>query len=158
MKRTFLISFICLFIDQVIKSFLLKILNVGEGINIINNFFVITLTKNKGAAFSILNSHSFLLIFLACIVLCILLYYIITSKEIKQHEYIIYGFLIGGITGNLFDRIIRGSVVDYLSFNIFGYAFPIFNFADICIVISMFLILILTIKDGKNEVSGRWRN
>ena len=51
--------------------------------------------------------------------------------------------------GNLIDRIFRNSVVDYLDFNIFGYPFPIFNFADICIVVGcLILILFGGEKDG----------
>lgn len=54
--------------------------------------------------------------------------------------------LLGGILGNLLDRIIYGYVIDYISLNIMGYSFPIFNFADICIVIAILLMIIKTIK------------
>lgn len=67
---------------------------------------------------------------------------------------IIYGILLGGIIGNLIDRIIYGYVIDYLNFNIFGYNFPVFNFADICIVISIFIIIIEILKGDKNAVQG----
>lgn len=63
--------------------------------------------------------------------------------------------MIGGILGNLFDRIIYGYVIDYLDFYIFGYNFPIFNIADICIVISVILIIIDTLWGGKGEVRGK---
>ena len=49
--------------------------------------------------------------------------------------------IFSGIYGNLIDRIFYGRVIDYLSFNIFNYSFPIFNFADICIVIGVVLLL-----------------
>ena len=42
----------------------------------------------------------------------------------------------------------RFYVIDYLDFNILGYDYPIFNFADICIVIGIVLILIFGGKDG----------
>lgn len=57
-------------------------------------------------------------------------------------EKISYIFLTGGIIGNLIDRIIYGYVVDYLRFIIFGYNFPIFNLADICITIGVILLII----------------
>ncbi len=46
-------------------------------------------------------------------------------------------------------------VIDYLDFNIFGYNFPVFNLADIAIVVSMVLIAIQMIKGDKNEVSSK---
>ena len=55
--------------------------------------------------------------------------------------------LIGGIIGNLIDRIIYGYVIDYLDFNIFGYNYPVFNLADSMIVISI-ILLILFINKG----------
>ena len=60
----------------------------------------------------------------------------------------VYALLIGGIAGNLIDRIIYGYVIDYLSFNFGSYYFPIFNFADICIVLAALIILIRTIKES----------
>ena len=53
-----------------------------------------------------------------------------------------YSLIIGGIIGNLIDRIFLNHVIDFLSFNIFGYYFPIFNIADICIVCGILLLLI----------------
>ena len=63
--------------------------------------------------------------------------------------------MLGGITGNLIDRVVHGQVIDYLDFNILGYDFPVFNLADIAIVVSMILIIILVIKGDKNGVSSK---
>ena len=150
MKKSIFILVICFFIDQFIKNIIINVLNIGESISIIKNFFSITYVRNSGAAFSILESNTILLIFISIIALIFIFKYIY-KDNLSNFEYILYGILSGGICGNLFDRIIYKSVVDYLDFNIFGYRFPIFNFADTLIVVSMFLIII-TMKDDKNEV------
>ena len=71
----------------------------------------------------------------------------IHKKNLNKLEIVTYSLLVGGIIGNLIDRIVLGYVVDYLSFNIFGYMFPVFNLADIGIVISVFLIIIMSIQE-----------
>ena len=150
MKKSIWILVFCLFIDQLIKNIVINTLNVGESINILKNFFSITYVRNSGAAFSILESNIILLIFISILALIFIFRYI-SKDNLSNFEYVLYGILSGGICGNLFDRIVYKSVIDYFDFSIFGYSFPIFNFADILIVISMFLI-ILIMKDDKNEV------
>ena len=53
-----------------------------------------------------------------------------------------FGFVLSGIVGNLIDRLLYMAVTDYLDFNIFGYNFPVFNFADIAIVVGISIIMI----------------
>ena len=130
-------------------------MNYGQSITIIKNFFNITLIGNTGAAFSILSSNTILLIIISVVVLNVLYFFFIKGKTLTDFEQVSYGFLVGGIMGNLIDRILRMQVVDYLDFNIFGYNFPVFNLADIVIVISMILIVIQIIKGDKNEVSSK---
>ena len=155
MKKTWVCAVFCLFIDQVIKFFLLKLFDIGSSIILIKNFFNITLVYNEGAAFNILFSKRLLLIFIAVFVLLFLFFYLKKNENFSDFEHVFYGIFIGGILGNLCDRIFRGAVIDYLDFNIFGYAFPIFNFADTCIVCSVILIFIKSIRDDKNEVSSK---
>jgi signal peptidase II len=155
MKKVFKIAFICILIDQVIKNILMFCLSFGQSISIIKNFFSITLIGNTGAAFSILSSSTILLILISIIVLNLIYFYLIKGKDLKKQENIYYGLLIGGIMGNLIDRIIHFKVIDYLDFSFFNMNFPIFNFADMCIVVSMILIAVEIIKGDKDEVSSK---
>lgn len=146
-KRLTIYSIILIVIDQVIKLVVNSSLKLYESITIIKNFFNITYVQNKGAAWSILSGNRFLLIGIAIIALFLIFMFFIKDKKLSKLEIIFYSLLIGGIVGNFIDRVIYGYVVDYLDFNIFGYNFPIFNFADICIVVSVILILIKSIKE-----------
>jgi signal peptidase II len=73
--------------------------------------------------------------------------YINSNDDVDKKKTLIYSLLLGGIVGNLIDRIIHGYVIDYISFTIINYKFPVFNFADICIVIAVIIALIFTVKE-----------
>ena len=130
-------------------------MNYGQSISVINGFFNITLVGNTGAAFSILSSNTILLIVISLAVLNIIYFFFIKGKKLTIFEQVSYGLLVGGIMGNLVDRVVHMQVIDYLDFNIFGYNFPIFNLADIAIVVSMILIAIQVIKGDKDGVSSK---
>lgn len=147
MKKISIISVIIIFIDQLVKFIIESFFSAGDSIEIIKNFFNITYTQNMGAAFSILNGKKIFLIIMAFIALYLVYKYLLQKKDYKNIEIITYSFLIAGICGNLIDRIVYGFVIDYLDFNIFEYNFPVFNIADILIVIGCLLLILTTIKE-----------
>lgn len=143
------IATILLITDQLIK---LIVIEKVSKTTIIEDFFYLVNVINTGGAWSIFSGQLSMLIAITTLVIAGLVWIITKEKNIKNLDIAIYGILAGGILGNLVDRIFRGYVVDYLEFKIFGYNFPVFNFADICIVSSVILIAILTIRGDKNEV------
>lgn len=149
-KNIYYISIILLILDQIIKIIIQKNMSLYQEIILIPNFFSLNYVKNTGAAFSILQNNSSILLIISFLSVIILNYYIIKEKNITKLSKISFGLLLGGIYGNLLDRIIYRSVIDYLSFSILNYSFPIFNLADIGITIGVGLIIIETIL--KKEV------
>lgn len=149
------IALIGVIIDQLIKMVIVNRMSIYETIKIIDNFFNITYVQNKGAAWSILTGQTFLLSAFAIFIIILLNVFIFKQEKICKIEMLCYGLLLGGIIGNLIDRIFLGYVIDFLDFKILGYDFPIFNVADILICISAFMLIILTfIKGDKNEISS----
>lgn len=146
-EKIYSIACIFLMIDQLVKILIKTKMELFQEITIIPNFFSLYYVENDGAAFSILQNQTIFLV--AISIICIILIDKYLSKETKliNMTKISFGMLIGGIIGNLIDRLLYGTVTDYLSFNFFSYEFPIFNFADICITIGILLIIIATIID-----------
>ena len=155
MRKLYGFALITILFDQLIKNGLLFFMSLGQSITVIPNFFSITLIGNTVAAFSILSSNTLLLIVISVVVLNLIYFFLIKGKKLNDFEQISYGLLIGGIIGNLIDRALHMQVIDYLDFTFFGYNFPVFNLADIAIVISMVFIGIQVIKGDKNEVSSK---
>lgn len=152
-KNIAIISFIALIIDQIIKFICIHYLK--DNLIIIPGFLSLTYAENSGVAFSLLSGNKILIILISLILIFLLLYYIyndyIKLNKKSKYKEILYGLLLGGILGNLIDRIIHGVVIDYASLNIFGYRFPIFNLADTFITITVILIFINYILENKNE-------
>ena len=146
-KRIALISIIFILLDQIIKIVVSNSIELNHMIEVIPNFFSLARVHNYGAAWSMLSGNVILLIIIAVIALVAIYFMFIHKKKLKVIEEVTYSLLIGGIIGNLIDRIFLGYVVDYLSFNIFGYMFPVFNLADIGIVVSVFGLIFLSIQE-----------
>ena len=147
--KVYIGALIVFLIDIVSKFLVINYLVPGKSYDIISNFFYLYYVKNTGAAFSLFSGCIVILIILAIIMLIY-----INKKMIKNNmsklESFSLSLLIGGISGNLFDRVFRLYVVDFIGFKIFGYSFPIFNIADIAICIGTLLFIISIIRGGKD--------
>ena len=142
MTTIIILSLIFLIIDQITKILVIKILPLSGSIEIIKNFFYIIPTNNTGAAFSILIGQRIFLILITIAILAFLIQYIKKNKIERKIDIISFSLIIGGSLGNLIDRIIRGSVIDFISLKLGNYNFPIFNIADTLIVVGVILLLL----------------
>ncbi len=128
----FVFSFFIIFlVDQLIKWFFL------HGFEFDTKCISLILTLNKGVAFSMFSFLGGNLKFIQLLLIFILFLYFIKERIILIHP-IISGMLFGAAVSNLFDRFIRGGVVDYVYWHC-GFNFAIFNFADTMIDFSIIL-------------------
>lgn len=144
--KIYQICAVSLILDQVIKVLVTSHMKVGSSITIIPKFFEIYYLQNKGAAFSSFQGMRYILILISFIIFIGLIKHIKSNKITKKVEIISLGMIMGGLVGNLIDRILYGYVIDYLSFTFFGYSFAVFNLADSLIVIGVILLAIDIIR------------
>jgi len=145
MKKHIVKIILLVVIDQLIKAIIYGTIGkTAETITILPNILELTYVENTGAAFGMLMARIFLIGVDLMIIFTIIK--LMMSKKYKFDDKTKLGFsliLAGGI-GNLIDRIFRGYVIDYIDISkIFSY--PVFNFADICIVIGVILVIIIII-------------
>ena len=140
-KRIYIIGIIIFIIDQISKCLISTYLKLNQSITIIKDFFYIRYINNTGASWGILSNNKILLIILSIIAIIIIIRYMNIFKQTKLNM-LGFGFLLGGIMGNLCDRMIFGYVKDFFDFIIFHYDFPVFNIADIFIVIGVTILII----------------
>ena len=144
-------------LDRFSKILVVKNLTLGESMRVIGNFFNITYVNNHGAAFGIMDGKIIFIILVSILIFGYLIYEIKKGTHSKLITLSI-SFVIGGLLGNLFDRLIYGYVIDFLDFDFFGYDFAIFNIGDSFIVIGTILLAIGYILEEKNENKNKWGN
>jgi len=150
MGRMFLIPILVAGFDQWIKSFV-RILPAGQPFFCINGVVQLVPSINTGAAFSILSGNNVLLILISVLLLFFCLYIKKTIRLTKTAA-LACMFLLGGGIGNLIDRVLFGGVTDYV--RLLFIEFPIFNFADIIITCSVFVLFLLLMMNRFEEGTG----
>lgn len=150
-KKVDIIAINIFLLDQIIKTLIQRNMNLSQQIKLIPNFLSLIYVKNTGAAFSILKDNTLLLIVISVLFLCILNYLIKKETNLSKLSIYSFGMIMGGVYGNLIDRIIHHAVIDYIAIHIFSYSFPIFNLADMGITIGVVILLITSLLERKQE-------
>lgn len=121
------------------------------GFEVIPGFFSIVYTVNTGAAWGLLAGRSEIL---AVIAIAAVVAIFVFRRALELHRplmQLIFGLILGGIVGNLIDRLFRGHVVDFLDFHFGFYRWPTFNLADSWICIGTVAYVILSFFPGQPE-------
>ncbi len=135
--------------DQLAKFAAIKYLKGQKPIVLIKDFLSFHYTENAGAAFGILQQKRTLFIIITTIFLIVITFYIIKYyNELSLISKIGAAILLGGSIGNFIDRIRFGYVVDFISVKLTRtYDFPVFNIADMAIVLGTLVIVFVVLFD-----------
>ncbi len=133
--------------DQLSKAVVEAGIPLHEVRPVIPGLFRLTHVKNRGAAFGIFadaNSPMKIeaLILLSAVALVIVLTLLWRHHPGARRTGVGLALILGGAVGNLFDRLVHGSVVDFLEFFLRGFHWPAFNVADSAIVVGAGLLVL----------------
>ena len=138
------LTIVVVLIDQISKFCVVKFLYERQ-IDIIPNVFSLTYLENPGAAWGLFAEfNSLIQVILPVVIIGLLMYFSYTSK--RKSDIVYSTFILGGAIGNYIDRMIRGHVIDFLDFKVW----PVFNFADIMIVVGCILMCINMFREDKS--------
>lgn len=140
--------------DQISKRIVRTKISDYEHINIIKDRFTLTKVENSGAFLSLGDNmpYIFRLIILTGLPLLFLvygLYFLFAKRNLTMTMQIALCFLIGGGIGNLYDRIVHGSVTDFMHMDFYIFQTGVFNFADISIMIGVGTLLLQSIRSNQ---------
>ncbi len=128
-------------LDQITKLVVVESIPLGTQRVVIPHFFSLVHFRNTGAAWGILQGRSALLAVLSAVVFAFIIWQIHRLTEGYAERIIALALVLGGITGNFIDRLLRGEVVDFLHVYYRGFSWPAFNVADsaICCGVALFI-------------------
>ena len=134
-------------LDLATKLWAISTLSDRSNIKVLGDFFQLTLVRNPGAAFSIAEGATIFLTLFGLFVLAVIFYF--STKITSKGWSVVLGLAMGGILGNLVDRIfrepgvLRGHVIDWLQVP----NFPVFNIADSAIVAAAGISMLLSLRN-----------
>lgn len=134
-------------LDLATKLWAVSVLSDRSNIKVLGDYFELTLIRNPGAAFSFAEGATIFFTLFGFLVMSIIFYY--STKITSKGWSVVLGLAMGGILGNLVDRIfrepgiLRGHVIDWLQIP----NWPVFNIADTAIVAAALLSMLLSLRN-----------
>jgi signal peptidase II len=132
--------------DQILKSIVRQRVEYNSHINLISNYVILTRVENTGAFLGLGDSiprplYKIIMIILPIIVLSYALFFLFTKENISKLLIIGLSFIIAGGIGNIFDRIVYGSVTDFIHIDFIIFKTGILNLADISVTTGFIIIM-----------------
>lgn len=132
--------------DQITKTIVREKIAHHEQIGLLNNYLTLTRIENTGAFMSLGDSlpqpvKMLLLTFLPILLLAFCLVYVLTKIDLSNLNTLGICFIIGGGAGNIYDRVLHGSVTDFIHIDFILFRTGIFNMADLSVMVGTLLVL-----------------
>ncbi|MCW3805906.1 signal peptidase II [Plebeiibacterium marinum] len=141
--------------DQITKEIVRDKVEYHKQTEVVGKYLILTKVENTGAFLGMGDSlpkplYILLMILLPLIAIGYGVYYLVKHKEISLVVFVAICFIIGGGIGNIWDRILFGSVTDFLYFDFVIFHTGIVNMADISVTLGFFMILFEQVLNRKN--------
>ena len=148
-----MISAFLILLDQWTKFLAVRYVKPVLHVGLIPHVLEFRYLENRGAAFGMLQNRQWVFVIFAFVVVfgCIYAFSRLPAGKYTALK-LCLAALSAGAAGNLIDRVTRGYVVDFIYFS--GIRFPIFNVADICVSVSVVVLLILVLFGYKDETQA----
>jgi signal peptidase II len=148
-KREYFVLVGVLALDLLSKYWITSTLKLYDSITVIPGFFWISYLRNTGAAWSIFEGQLWFFLILAAAAMVGMAVFFFKTPRRNQIMRFALIFMFVGTLGNFIDRAMFAYVRDFLSFNLFGYMFPVFNVADMSLNVGAGLLILEAVFERK---------
>jgi signal peptidase II len=165
MVRFFLTALFIVGADQYVKHLIRAAMRLYQSIPVIHGVFNITYIENFGIAFGLTGQGEnsikrWILCFVILAAAAMIIFYWFKYNRKKFMFDVSLGLILGGAIGNLIDRVLRGSVTDFLEVGYKNLTWPVFNVADssVSVGVALFILYLLISKDDMADVKKEEQN
>ncbi len=149
--RYYIISLIVIIFDQATKILTKKYMSLHDSREVLGDFVRLTFIKNPGMAFGIELGNKTLFTILSIIASIVIFIYLLKTKGDKKYVKTALALILGGAIGNLIDRVLYGSVVDFVDVGFGDLRWPVFNVADAAVTVGMIILIAVILFEKKPE-------
>lgn len=132
-------ALVVVLLDQVSKQFFWTL---GKNFDVIGETLRITLVRNSGAAFGLLQEGRPFLIVASMAASVFIMFLAERVPQEERTKRVFLGLILGGALGNLIDRLHPGQVIDFIDVGVASYRWPVFNIADSAVTIGGALLVL----------------
>ena len=146
-----LVVIVLILLDQGTKLWALASLKPIHNMTLVEGFMDLTFVENRGVAFGMFSGQRWFILLLTGIIAAGLIWFYVTMPKKKEYFPLRVSLVLvlSGAIGNIIDRLFRGYVVDFFEFTFFEW--PVFNVADIYVVVGVILLALMIIFVVKDE-------
>lgn len=151
--KYYFVAFVLIVLDQWTKWLVVRDMELGERIPLVDPYLGLLSHRNRGAAWGMLEGQMWLFFIITTIVIVGIVYYFHRHAQNQPLFQLGLMVLLGGAIGNFIDRLFRGEVVDFVDVLIplINYEFPIFNVADAALTVGVVIIFIFILLDERKQ-------
>ena len=142
---------VLILLDQGTKLWALASLKPIHNMTLVEGFMDLTFVENRGVAFGMFSGQRWFILLLTGIIAAGLIWFYVTMPKKKEYFPLRVSLVLvlSGAIGNIIDRLFRGYVVDFFEFTFFEW--PVFNVADIYVVVGVTLLALMILFVVKDE-------
>ena len=150
LRRFTLIALAVIVISQTGSYLVNTYIPIGSSIEL-GQFLYFTHIRNMGGVFGMFQGRGWIFGLFSLLLIIALIVYLIRSRGVQPYEYICFGFVVGGGTSNVLDRLIYGSVIDFIDIQQIPFWHYVFNTADVMVHVGLWPMLYFSLRGGSSR-------
>jgi len=147
--RFYFISIVVILFDQATKVLTKHNMTLHDSKDVLGDFLRLTYIQNPGMAFGIQIGNKTLFTIFSIVASIVIFIYLLKTRGDQKYVKLALSFILGGAIGNLIDRVLYGSVVDFVDIGIGDLRWPVFNVADAAVTIGMIILIVVILFEKK---------